>query len=156
MARIGITKHLMIAFGLLITTASVNAYQDELPFCESEQTYLDQVKGQLNAPAIKEDFNCFQSIEATDLQHSLMVDTRLELDFHKVRIPNSVNLSETSLLHTHSLKTRPVLVVDKGFSRTGMAQLCVKAREAGFTQLKVLLGGLAGWHASGRSLMGLP
>lgn len=142
---------LILAIGLSLAKAAA-----EPAFCEAEQAYLQQVQGQLKAPPVKEDFSCFRSIEDVDSQNALIVDIRSSLDFEKVRIPGAVNLSEVSLLHTDALKQRPVILVDQGFSRSGLAQLCAKARSKGFTKLNVLLGGLAAWHAAGKPIVGLP
>lgn len=123
--------------------------------CKAEESYLEFLSGFGDADSQDESFACFQSIENADYEHSLIVDIRSVSTFQKVRIPNSINLTKLELLSTQGIKSRPILVVDKGFARTALAQMCAKAEAKGFKAFKILLGGVAAWHASGRELEGL-
>lgn len=124
--------------------------------CVAEAAYLEQVQGFSNTSPQDENFACFQSLEEADLTRSLIVDIRPQADFEKVRIPGSINLSPSELLTTTALKPRLLLVVDKGFGRTELAQLCAKAQGRGFRNLRILQGGVAAWHAADKPLEGLP
>lgn len=124
--------------------------------CRAEQAYLEQIQGFSDVSPQEENFACFQSLEEADLTRSLIVDIRPQADFGKVRIPGSINLSQSELLTTAALKSRPLLVVDKGFLRTELAQLCAKAQGKGFRNFRILLGGVAAWHGAGKPLEGLP
>lgn len=124
--------------------------------CVAEAAYLEQVQGFSGISPQEESFACFQSLEEADLTRSLIVDIRPQADFEKVRIPGSINLSQSELLTTAALKPHPLLVVDKGFLRTEPAQLCAKAQGKGFRNFRILLGGVATWHRAGKPLEGLP
>ncbi|MBL1271161.1 MAG: rhodanese-like domain-containing protein [Oceanospirillales bacterium] len=146
---------LILSFCLTPLSHADEARKDSFQ-CKAEESYLEFLSGLGDAYSPDESFSCFQSIEEADYEHSLIVDIRSASTFQKVRIPNSINLTKLELLSTQGIQSRPILVVDKGFSRTALAQMCAKAEAEGFKTFKVLLGGVAAWHASGRELEGLP
>jgi len=124
--------------------------------CKAERSYLEFLSGFENPSSQTESFSCFQALEHVDPERTLVIDVRPADEYQKVRIPQSINLTKSELLSTGALKPRSLLVVDQGFSRTALAQMCAKAEAEGFRSFRVLRGGLAAWHASGKQLEGLP
>lgn len=124
--------------------------------CKAEESYLEFLKGFESPSSQKESFSCFQSLEEANLESALIIDIRPSREFQQVHIPHSINLSSTKLFNTTALRSRPVLIVDQGFHRTEMARLCAKAKTEGFDNFRILLGGVAAWHAAGNELQGLP
>lgn len=124
--------------------------------CRAEESFLEFSSEIKNPSSQKESFSCFQLLEDVNPEHALVVDVRSADKFQKVRIPQSINLTKSELLSAGALKSRSLLIVDQGFSRTSLAQMCAKAEAEGFRNFRVLLGGLAAWRASGKQLEGLP
>lgn len=151
-----------VSFFLLCWLLPLRLLADEVstsavvPECQAEADYLEQVGGlgfNLDRP---ESFDCFQTIDDIPLDQPLIVDVRSSDAFRGARIPGSINLSENQLLKTQALKSRDLLVVDQGFSRSRMAEFCAKAEAEGFDRLKILVGGAAAWNAAGRDMQGAP
>lgn len=149
-------RHLLVLFLGLVPLSQVVGAQEESFQCKAGADYFESISGLAVAGSPDENFSCFQSIEDADYKRSLIIDVRPSQQFQKARIPGSINLTELELFNTQALRARPILVVDKGFSRTALAQMCAKAKAEGFTRFKTLLGGVAAWHASGKQLDGLP
>ncbi|WP_342631028.1 rhodanese-like domain-containing protein [Marinobacter alkaliphilus] len=151
-----VLRHIFALFLGLMSLSQVVEAREEPFQCKAEADYFESISGFESANSPDESFSCFQSIEDADHERSLIVDVRPSQQFQKARIPRSINLTELELFTAQALRARPILVVDKGFSRTALAQMCAKAKAEGFTRFKILLGGVAAWHASGKPLEGLP
>lgn len=127
-----------------------------VPECKIEADYLEQASLQGGRSDTPESFSCFRTIDDVAPGQSLIVDIRSPEAYRQARIPGSINLSPNKLLNTSALQSRDLLVVDQGFSRSQMAELCAKAEANGFERLNILVGGLAAWSAAGRELQGAP
>lgn len=151
-----------VSFFLLCWLLPLRLLADEVstsavvPECQIEYDYLEQLGGLSHYPDRPESFSCFQTLDDLISDQTLIVDVRSLDAFRGARIPGSINLSENQLLKTQALKSRDVLVVDQGFSRTRMAEFCARAEAEGFGRLKILVGGTAAWNAAGREIHGSP
>ncbi|TBW56059.1 rhodanese-like domain-containing protein [Marinobacter halodurans] len=134
-------------------TAMAQGYSGE---CRAEKSYLAQLGIQPDWPGRERSSQCFVSLDPETAEADLIVDVRPTDDFKAAHIASSVNLSPNELLHSNLLKHQRLLVVDKGFQTDAMAELCARAEQAGVKTLSILRYGLAGWVASGRSLVGQP
>lgn len=127
-----------------------------VPECKVEADYLDQAAATARPRDKNESFSCFRAVDEIPPDHFLIVDVRPSDLYRKAHIPGSVNLSPDQLMNTAALQKRRVLVVDQGFSRTRMAELCARAGDHHFDNLTVLAGGVAAWSAAGARMQGDP
>lgn len=126
---------LSLFLGLVFLSQVVEAREG--PFqCKAEADYFESISGLESVSSPGESFSCFQSIEDADYERSLIVDVRPPRQFQKARIPKSINLTELELFNAQALRARPILVVDKGFSRTALAQMCARRRQRGLLVLR--------------------
>lgn len=151
-----VVRSLLAFYFCLSTFAHADEAANSSFECKAEESYLEFLNGLENPFSHEESYSCFQVLEEADSEHALLVDIRPADEFQKVRIPGSINLTKSQLLSTGGLKSRSLLIVDKGFSRTALAQMCAKAEAEGFSDFRILLGGVAAWRASGKRLEGLP
>lgn len=124
--------------------------------CLAEKDYIQMLHMDGESVWAGEDFSCFIGIDDINVDNSLVVDVRQAADYGLVRIPGSINLSPSELLHKPALKDRQLLLTNEGFSRSNLAGMCSALRKAGFQKLSILNGGLSSWFASGRPLIGSP
>jgi rhodanese-related sulfurtransferase len=89
--------------------------------------------------------------EAGDL---VIVDPRPAAEFRRVRIPGSINLPLRSLAHRDYLKTRRILLVDRGHASGELEAGCRELRGAGFASVGIIEGGLNAWSQSMGDLEG--
>jgi len=89
--------------------------------------------------------------EAGDL---VIVDPRPAAEFRRVRIPGSINLPLRSLVQRAYLKTRRILLVDRGYLSGELEVGCRELRAAGFASVGIIEGGLNAWSQSMGDLEG--
>jgi rhodanese-related sulfurtransferase len=75
----------------------------------------------------------------------LVVDAREPAEFRRMRIPGSINLPLRSLLGRGYLKSRRLLLVDRGYASAELEQACRELRAAGFGSVGIVEGGLNAW-----------
>ena len=75
----------------------------------------------------------------------VVVDSRPAAEFRRVRIPGSINLPLRSLLSRRYLKSRRVLLVDRGYLGADLEAGCRELRSAGFVSVGIIEGGLNAW-----------
>ena len=75
----------------------------------------------------------------------MIVDSRPAAEFRQVRIPGSIHLPLRSLLARPYLKTRQLLLVDRGYLGAELESGCREFRSAGFTSVGIIEGGLNAW-----------
>ena len=111
--------------------------------CEAKQAYLKEIK-RLEKPLAKPRSSiCF--IESIPSDENLVwVDIRSKEKFSKEFVPNSLNISSSSLMSKSFLKSKPLLVLTEGFSRFKQAELCKDLLDRGFQNPKILLDGFNG------------
>jgi rhodanese-related sulfurtransferase len=75
----------------------------------------------------------------------VIVDSRPAAEFRQVRIPGSINLPLRSLRARTYLKSRRLLLVDRGSLGAELEAGCRELRSAGFTSVGIIEGGLNAW-----------
>ncbi|MGE0331376.1 MAG: rhodanese-like domain-containing protein [Ramlibacter sp.] len=83
-----------------------------------------------------------------------VVDARLEPEFQRFHIPGALNVLPGSLLHRPALRAKPLLLVGDGKNARELYAACARLRQAGFTSVRVLAGGMVSWVADGLPLRG--
>lgn len=142
------------ALCLLVTGGSASAestYQ-----CEAEASYREFLDSRENYASSSRDFACFKDLESVNVDDFMLVDIRPAGQYRKFRIPQSINLSSSELLSTSALRSKNLLVLNKGFQTSELAKLCAESKRRNFSRLIVLGGGISGWAAAGRPLEGDP
>jgi len=85
-----------------------------------------------------------------------LVDVRLAEDFEKFRIPGALNIP-LHLLKTKSfLKTANIVLVNEGRSSRDLEESCRALKQAGFSRVSILDGGLHAWHERKQPVEGDP
>ncbi len=78
-----------------------------------------------------------------------LIDTRSKEAYDKIRIPGSLNFPLHAIKTKPFLKTKPVVLINNGFSTALLKQECSNLNQKGF-KASVLTGGLTTWrHQNG-------
>lgn len=86
-----------------------------------------------------------QAVSLINKQNALVVDVRVQKDFKRVRIANSVNIPANEIQNRlgELSKDRTIIVVDNSGNMSAAASKLL--RGVGFTKVYVLDSGLVGW-----------
>ncbi|MBR9982506.1 MAG: rhodanese-like domain-containing protein [Desulfatitalea sp.] len=84
-----------------------------------------------------------------------LVDVRPAADFEQFRIPGSIHMAVHAIRIKSFLKSKPIVLVNEGFSLDRLAAACETLNREGF-QVTILAGGLLSWRAQGGPLVGDP
>lgn len=84
------------------------------------------------------------------------VDVRSPSEFDRYRIAGSINIPLHLVKTKVFLKSQPFVLVNEGRNTTDIEKACGELKQAGFTRVSVLEGGLFGWYVSKRELQGDP
>ena len=142
------------ALCLLVTGGIASA--ESIYQCEAEASYHEFLEERENYTSSARDFTCFKDLESVNVDDFMIVDVRPADQYRKFRIPHSINLSSKALLSTSALRSKNLLVLNKGFQLSELAKLCAESKRRGFSKLIVLSEGISGWSAAGRPLEGDP
>ncbi|MFH1147588.1 MAG: rhodanese-like domain-containing protein [Pseudomonadota bacterium] len=85
----------------------------------------------------------------------LLVDVRDEAEFERFSIPGSINVPLFALKTKTFLKSRPLVLVDRGDRYRQLEEQCKELRGAGFS-VSILNGGLNRWRSKGARIEGDP
>lgn len=89
------------------------------------------------------------------LNKILLIDVRSQEAYDKLHIPGSLNIPLFAVKTKPFLKTRPIILVNEGFSITPLETECRSLQAKGF-HATVLAGGLIAWNAQKAPLEGDP
>lgn len=84
----------------------------------------------------------------------LLVDIRNPNEFRLVNIPGSLNIPTRTLKTKHYLKSKPLILVAKGFNINRLKTTAKDLKQSGFMQITILQGGLNLWQRHGLPLAG--
>lgn len=87
-------------------------------------------------------------------QLPVLVDVRDAQDFNNFRIPGSINIPVFALKTKTFLKTKPIVLINKGYNYSRLEQECRRLRDAGFKRVSILNGGLEYWRQKKAPLEG--
>ncbi len=85
---------------------------------------------------------------------AFFIDLRDRQAFQHYRIPGSLNMAAHTLKTKMFLKAKPLILFNEGHSYQVLEKLCVNLREAGFSQVAILEGGLNQWQKPVGNLQG--
>ena len=83
-----------------------------------------------------------------------LVDVRPADAYERYRIPGSINVPLHAVKAKPFLRAAQVVLINEGRSSAGLESTCAELREAGFTRVAILAGGLNAWRDTGGRLEG--
>ena len=89
-----------------------------------------------------------------DAPDALFVDTRLPAEHAQFGIRGSVNLAALDLRTKPYLKSKRIVLFGNGKGEQENYRACAQLKRAGFTQVRVLRGGIAMWQLAQQPLVG--
>lgn len=95
-----------------------------------------------------------QVIESMRDSHSSIVDLRPRSEWVEAHIPGSINMRSGEVASKGFLKDASVVLVDKGYDPYALETVCLGLRDAGFSDVKAIVGGVVAWqwHAPMRQI----
>lgn len=103
------------------------------------------------------DLSCFISAADAYVKYKagwLLVDVRKRLEFDAFRVPQAINLPAHTIVSRSFLKNKKVLLMGDGLDTDEISLACSKMKQAGFTSVFAVWGGVVAWAQSGLPLEG--
>jgi rhodanese-related sulfurtransferase len=120
----GLLPLLFFATGLLFSSFSPAAHADSGSLYLSPESVLAMLKNR---------------------QEVLFVDVRDREAFDKLKIPGSIHIPLHALKTKTFLRDKSLVLVSEGYPNVSLEQTCKALRDAGFTRVSILNGGLRSW-----------
>jgi rhodanese-related sulfurtransferase len=86
-------------------------------------------------------------------QDVILIDVRSSSEYNKFRIPGSIDIPLFAIKTKTFLKSKPLILINEGYSYSNLEQECLILRKSGF-KASVLNGGLYQWKQKGGLLEG--
>jgi len=100
--------------------------------------------------ARKRQTDCYISSESASEHFSsktaFLIDLRDAQAFQAYRISGSLNIPAHTLKTKNFLKSRQLILVNEGYNDNRLEMLCLNLREAGFSKVSIMAGGLNQWQ----------
>ncbi len=87
-------------------------------------------------------------------ENIIIIDVRNKSKFKKVRIPGSMNIPLFALKTKTFLKNKSVVLINKGYRHSQLEKECMRLRDAGFSNVSIMFGGLQYWNKKGGLIEG--
>jgi rhodanese-related sulfurtransferase len=138
-----LAKLLVSAF-IIISTSARAVWADSLT-CSASTDYLSELKRFAVSLRVEQDYSCLTNYPsiAPKIKTYQLVDIRKSPDF---QIEQAWIIPTDELKHKAFLINRPLLLLSDGFSRVSLASDCALLKKAGFTNVKMLIGGAPLWR----------
>jgi hypothetical protein len=122
--------------------------------CTAPADYLAELKKYGASLQVDKDFSCLTDLPS--LQKTLskyqLIDTRPQHSQPHAVTPAAIKdawvMTIAEVQHKSFLHQKPLLLLGDGFSRVNAAQDCARFKNAGFRQLKILVGGADLWSGA--------
>lgn len=136
-----------LAPGCSVDALTADGQLEEHPILDFFQQFQKDIAlSRSYMPIIKD--KCFiRWDESQRLEDVLYVDVRGEENFHKINIPDSINIPEHHISTRNFLKKKQVVLVAGGYRYFDLVNLCKSLPYDGFEYVKVLEGGLSHWQS---------
>ena len=135
-------KFIALSFIALLYSLNVWATPSQ---CAAPPEFLSELKRFALSLRVEQDYSClinYPSISSKIKTYQL-VDIRKSPDF---QIEQAWVIPMDELKHKTFLINRPLLLLGDGFSRVSLASDCALLKKAGFTNVKMLIGGAPLWR----------
>lgn len=113
--------------------------------CPASADYLSELKRFALSLRVEQDYSCLTNYPSISqkIKNYQLVDVRKNPDF---QIEQAWIIPTDELKHKAFLINRPLLLLSDGFSRVSLASDCALLKKAGFTNVKMLIGGAPLWR----------
>ncbi len=135
----------LLVFVSTIILSSMRPVWADSSACPASSNYLSELKRFTSSLRVEQDYSCltnYPSISSKITAYQL-VDVRKSPDF---QIDQAWIIPTDELKHKTFLAQRPLLLLGDGFSRVSLASDCALLKRAGFTHVKMLIGGAPLWR----------
>lgn len=140
---------LTVVLFVAMASVCVRTHADPLPVseCAASPDYLAKLHRFFGNNKPIQDYSCLTNYPAISktIKNYQLVDVRNKRD---VPVKDAWIISIDELKLKSFLANRPLLLLDDGFSRVQMATACATLKRAGFTSVKMLVGGTAHWKSA--------
>lgn len=115
--------------------------------CAASEDYLSKLQRFFGKTKPILDYSCLTNYPAIakTLKNFQLIDTR---NNPALPIEGAWNIPVDELKLKNFLGPRPLLLLDEGFSRVQQATACATLKKAGFTSVKILVGGIPQWQSA--------
>lgn len=138
----------------IIYSVAIHAGNSELA-CQKEEAFLSQRSVLPEGKSVstgKWTFNDACFISTMDgHHHRTVIDTRTSDSFSRLHTLNSINLPAHQLVAKQQLASQPLLIVSESHDRFLAGRLCDRLINSGFSDVRILLGGIRALIAEGRT-----
>ncbi|PUA27856.1 MAG: hypothetical protein B0W54_15120 [Cellvibrio sp. 79] len=136
---------LALVMGAISICAHANPDVSPSPECAASDDYLSKLQRFFGKTKPVQDYSCLTNYPAIakNIRSYQLIDTRSNPD---VAVNDAWNIPVDELKLKGFLGTRPLLLLDEGFSRVQQAATCATLKKAGFTSVKILVGGISQWQ----------
>ena len=86
----------------------------------------------------------------------LIIDVRPSSDFQAAHIPGAINLTKSAILKAHLSKTKPLVLYCDSANCMASDAAAQTLASAGYTNVSVLVGGIAAWEAKSYPVVAAP
>jgi rhodanese-related sulfurtransferase len=138
-----LVKHSASVF--IITLISMHGAWAEPLDCPASTTYLSELKRFALSLRVEQDYSCLTNYPSISqkIKTYQLVDIRKNPDY---QIEQAWIIPTDELKHKTFLNNRSLLLLNDGFSRVSLASDCALLKKAGFTDVKMLIGGAPQWR----------
>lgn len=115
------------------------------PECTASPDYLAKLQRFFSTNKPAQDYSCLTNYPTIlkNIKNYQLVDVRRKPD---AVISDAWNIPADELKLKSFLSSRQLLLLDEGFSRVQQATTCATLKKAGFTSVKILVGGIPQWQ----------
>lgn len=134
-----------LVFAFIITLISARAVWADSSACPASTDYISELKRYALSLRVEQDYSCLTNYPSISpkIKSYQLVDIRKNPDF---QIDQAWIIPPEELKHKDFLINRPLLLLGDGFSRVSLASDCALLKKAGFTNVKMLIGGAPLWR----------
>jgi rhodanese-related sulfurtransferase len=138
-----VLSKLLITFYIVILSSRVLS-ADSL-ICTAPTEYLSILDRLAVSLRVEQDYSCLTNYPSISqkIKTYQLVDIRKNPDS---QIEHAWIIPTDELKHKAFLNNRPLLLLNDGFSRVSLASDCALLKKAGFTDVKMLIGGAPQWR----------
>ncbi len=136
-----------LSFGLLSVCSYASADSPANSECAAPSDYLSKLQRFFSSNKPVQDYSCLTNYPAIskNIKTYQLIDVRANPE---ISIKDAWNISLDELKLKSFLSDRPLLLLDDGFSRVQQATTCATLKKAGFTSVKILVGGVDQWQSA--------
>jgi len=136
-----------LSLGVISFSSFANPESPPSSECTASEDYLSKLQRFFGKTKPPLDYSCLTNYPAIakNLKNFQLIDARTNPEFP---IDGAWNIPVNELKLKGFLGERSLLLLDEGFSRVQQATACATLKKAGFTSVKILVGGVPQWQSA--------